>query len=349
MAEAGNYRGRHYTAWVEEVKQRKRDSDLEGALEILSGCMAAAESEGQAEGLAPAPWYFEQAAIIHRKRKEFAAEVAVLERYEAACPVGHGTGLAPRLRKARELASKASDTALPVACPACETSLEAVPKRSRKCPHCAETIIVRRSNGNARLLTAEQDQERKRSAEARANDERVLVRANRIGISDPEFENRRRELSGQFGRSASAADTFWSHAGELTLSAARDGEHGREALVRREMAGLLAEEGRDWFEQARLAVEAQLRSISWTRPETLMGVGGCTCGPCTEDRPDMTYAEALRNPPVPHQDCQDPPCQCWLYEHRDHTSNASVAAISVVAPPAPTPPERKWRRWWQAR
>jgi hypothetical protein len=103
----GVVRGFRYTEWPQGVRQLKRDGAVDLALEILYECIDAAEQERN--GREPAPWYTHEAAVIHRGRKEFAAEVAILERWENACPPGErGTGamqskLAERLAKARLL------------------------------------------------------------------------------------------------------------------------------------------------------------------------------------------------------------------------------------------------------
>lgn len=54
---AAMVRGRHYTEWVETVKQLKRDGQYEKALLLLLECQAATSRH---EPGRPAPWYFEQ-------------------------------------------------------------------------------------------------------------------------------------------------------------------------------------------------------------------------------------------------------------------------------------------------
>ena len=50
-------------------------------------CYAAIDgAEANREGREPAPWYTEQAAIIHRKLGQRDKEIAALERWLAACP-----------------------------------------------------------------------------------------------------------------------------------------------------------------------------------------------------------------------------------------------------------------------
>lgn len=107
MARPGDYRGRHYTEWVGTVKALKREGDFEAALKLLEGLMSAVEAEYRVDRLAPAPWYFEQAGIIHRKLHNNDDEVAVLERYLRITPDMDAERIVTRLAKARQLAAKA--------------------------------------------------------------------------------------------------------------------------------------------------------------------------------------------------------------------------------------------------
>lgn len=76
--------GTHYLETVEPIKQLKREGRLDEALVL---CYLAIEgSEAARDGREPAPWYTEQAAIIHRKLGQRDEEVAVLRRWVEACP-----------------------------------------------------------------------------------------------------------------------------------------------------------------------------------------------------------------------------------------------------------------------
>lgn len=82
--ELGMVSGVHYLQLVEPIKQLKREGRLDEALVL---CNAAIEgAEGGREGREPAPWYTEQAAIIHRKLGQRDEEIAVLRRWLAVCP-----------------------------------------------------------------------------------------------------------------------------------------------------------------------------------------------------------------------------------------------------------------------
>lgn len=82
--------GVHYLETIEPIKQLKRGGKLDEALDL---CYAAIDgAEADRDGREPAPWYTEQAAIIHRKRGEHDQEVAVLRRWLDACPPGRRAG-----------------------------------------------------------------------------------------------------------------------------------------------------------------------------------------------------------------------------------------------------------------
>lgn len=102
-------RGRHYTTYTDEVKTLRRHGQDDSAEKLLLELLEVVEAEASAQGWGVAPWYYEQLAIIYRKRKDSSAEVAVLERY-AAAPHAPGAGperLRERLEKARQRAARA--------------------------------------------------------------------------------------------------------------------------------------------------------------------------------------------------------------------------------------------------
>ena len=101
----GTIGGRHYTAYVDEVRGLRREGNDAEAERLLLDLVDAVEAEAGAEGWGVAPWYYEQLAIIYRKRKDHAAEVAILERF---APQKHAPGASPpkllaRLEKARRM------------------------------------------------------------------------------------------------------------------------------------------------------------------------------------------------------------------------------------------------------
>lgn len=74
-------RGRHFGAWSEPIKQLKRDNRLDEALELLLEVIDVVERPENCSRGCPAPGWTEQAAIVYRKQKDHASEVAILQRW----------------------------------------------------------------------------------------------------------------------------------------------------------------------------------------------------------------------------------------------------------------------------
>jgi hypothetical protein len=101
----GACRGRHYTTYVEEAKELKRSGKLAEAETLLLELVKATEAEDKKERRGVAPWYYQELALIYRKRKDYVSEVKILERFAKQ---RHGPGVSPpllleRLAKARAL------------------------------------------------------------------------------------------------------------------------------------------------------------------------------------------------------------------------------------------------------
>jgi len=91
--------GYHYLETAEPINQLKRQGRLEEALALCYGAIDGAEADR--DGREPAPWYTEQAAIIHRKLGQRDEEIAVLQRWLSACPPDRraASGIKARLDK----------------------------------------------------------------------------------------------------------------------------------------------------------------------------------------------------------------------------------------------------------
>jgi len=110
--------GRHFTEWVEPIKQFKREGKKDEALALILDCVDAVERTAAINSESPAPAYTEMAAIMYRQSKDYPSEIAIIERYFAArnraniqSPGAMNAKLLERLAKARELAAKQYDTA----------------------------------------------------------------------------------------------------------------------------------------------------------------------------------------------------------------------------------------------
>jgi|GEM_PF-734569 len=82
-SEAGLVRGKHYTDWVDDITALKRHKAHEECCALLGELLDAVEREATEQSVSPAPWYYQQMAIVLRKEKDFDGEIAVIERYLA--------------------------------------------------------------------------------------------------------------------------------------------------------------------------------------------------------------------------------------------------------------------------
>lgn len=106
---ASQVRGRHYVDWVPVLDGFRSSGREQEGLDLLLEIVDAAERAALVSGREPAPGYTHRAAVIYRRRKDYAAEIAIIERWQAACPPERrGPGatqakLTQRLEKARQL------------------------------------------------------------------------------------------------------------------------------------------------------------------------------------------------------------------------------------------------------
>ena len=108
MTKLGLVGDRHYSTYAEEVRRLEREGDLDYAEALLLYLVEATEAEAKANRQAVAPWYYERLAIIYRKNKESAAEMAILERYERHAEA-YGAGSPKLARRLAGLRAKAFD------------------------------------------------------------------------------------------------------------------------------------------------------------------------------------------------------------------------------------------------
>ncbi|MDF2434526.1 MAG: hypothetical protein JWP44_4157 [Mucilaginibacter sp.] len=105
--EAAQFRGRHYVDWVPELDRLRREKRDDELLELLIGILDATDRHARVTGREPAPGYYKQAAILYRRRGDIRAEIAVIERWEHACPPEYRPALdgwsTVRKARAREL------------------------------------------------------------------------------------------------------------------------------------------------------------------------------------------------------------------------------------------------------
>jgi hypothetical protein len=63
----GYINGRHYTTYVSDVENLKKNNKMEEAERLLLELVEATESESISKGWGVSPWYYEELAKIYRK------------------------------------------------------------------------------------------------------------------------------------------------------------------------------------------------------------------------------------------------------------------------------------------
>jgi hypothetical protein len=91
-------------AYVPKIKAAEAAGNLIEAKRLALLAIESTEDESHVMGCGVAPWYYEQAAIICRKMKDKAGEIAILERYarQKHAPGAKPAKLLVRLEKLRQ-------------------------------------------------------------------------------------------------------------------------------------------------------------------------------------------------------------------------------------------------------
>jgi hypothetical protein len=98
-------RGRDHRDWLPQLDTWRAGARDAAALELLLDCIAAAEREAYELGCNPNATYTLRAAVIYRRRRDYAAEVHVLRRWlDVSMPSEEAPSVvAVRLVRARRL------------------------------------------------------------------------------------------------------------------------------------------------------------------------------------------------------------------------------------------------------
>ena len=83
---AGWVHDRLFTEWIPVLNELRAQKNDEEGLALLLECIAAAERAAAITGTEPAPAYTRRAAVILRRQRRLDDEIALIERWEAACP-----------------------------------------------------------------------------------------------------------------------------------------------------------------------------------------------------------------------------------------------------------------------
>jgi hypothetical protein len=95
----------HFADALPLIKSFKKERNHDKLEELLLWCVNSTEADARRNGWGVAPYYYLELAILHRKRRDYASEVKILERFERE-PRGDGAmveTMSQRLIRARSL------------------------------------------------------------------------------------------------------------------------------------------------------------------------------------------------------------------------------------------------------
>lgn len=104
ISEPGFAEGRHFSTFVNDIKDLNKSKEVNEEERILLEMVNATEAESKAKNWGVAPWYYERLAILYKKQKKFDKEIEILERFarQKHAPGAKPLKLLARLAKARE-------------------------------------------------------------------------------------------------------------------------------------------------------------------------------------------------------------------------------------------------------
>jgi hypothetical protein len=298
---------------VEKLDGQGKHAD---ALALLFDLIKVVETEAFETRTHPAPAYSAYAADLLARQCEFQSAIAVLNRYENIAIEVAGM-VVPRIAALRRAIQREIDLGpLPKEnslCPACGVLMDPPPKRSGKCKNCSMRILARKYEGITVLRTEEQQDEFNRLQEIEEKNEKIFVRANKLGIPDGEMHLYVDQFRDKNGFPPSIGDVFWALALEKKAQILGDSERFHNlALIERSMAEHLSDENRNWFDLSKQAVKHELLHLKQSEQSDIrVTIVGCPCNGCSTTSVVSTLDNVLQEPQIPHPNCETPPCPCY--------------------------------------
>ena len=112
IVKPGYYDGRHFTTYVRDFENLKKNGKFAELEDLLIELVKATEAESAVDDMGVAPVYYSELAILYRKQKDYVKEISILERFAKQ---KHARGVMPaklldRLDKVKKLAATSRDT-----------------------------------------------------------------------------------------------------------------------------------------------------------------------------------------------------------------------------------------------
>jgi hypothetical protein len=190
-------------------------------------------------------------------------------------------------------------------CPYCNALLNKIPIRKTKCPHCKNSIFVRKSNDSKikTLVTEEQAQEIDIEREKEYLKYRGFLDLEKFGVTKDEFIKRKEEHYLKYEIENNKNDVAWSLFNELLIKNANDVDKLR--MIYYTMAVLLHQEGKDNFKLLQLSAKATLDSFQLCGFEFKVEILGSSdsCDACKIMNGKIISMEEAYLLPIPCREC----------------------------------------------
>ncbi|MBX9889339.1 MAG: hypothetical protein K2Y30_15560 [Flavobacteriaceae bacterium] len=190
-------------------------------------------------------------------------------------------------------------------CPYCNALLNKIPIRKTKCPHCKNSIFVRKSNDSKikTFVTEKQAQEIDIEREKEYLKYRGFPDLEKFGVTKDEFIKRKEEYYLKYGIENNNNDVVWSLFNELLIKNANDVDKLR--IIYYTMAVLLHQEGKDNFKLLQLSAKATLDSFQLCGFEFKVEILGSSdsCDACKKLNGKIISIEEAYLLPIPCREC----------------------------------------------
>ncbi len=259
---------------------------------------------------------YDRLAVIYRRRKLYVDEIRVLahaiwvyENLASKSRMDRIPKLArfkKRLEKAKLLAGRietTDDSRFTAMCPYCNSQLDKLPKRKKKCPTCGNHIHIRTGQ---RIFPSILLTEGQADVADHFDDMRYY------GVTDMHFIQEEEKLRREFGKDPRPRDTLWSFYNSLMTRLAEE-KYISLAPLYHKMALFLYQEGKPFFHFVYQAIESRLLDYQQSSLQDLFPfyyekvqilTRPDSCSFCRQQNARiLTIDDALSEMPIPKKNC----------------------------------------------
>jgi hypothetical protein len=191
-------------------------------------------------------------------------------------------------------------------CPYCQGILTDRPKRKKKCPLCGNLIYVRTSPSTRkrRLVTKDEASRIDEEWNRLSFRKEWLGRLQQFGVTEEDFDIRKRQLAEKLGKNVRDRDVIWSL---FNTSVTKIRDYGLRRALYYSMALFVDEEVRDPFPLLQESAKMELMMLGRRgrrRRVQILTAREKSCDACRRlEGQRITIEQALETMPIPNTNC----------------------------------------------